>query len=146
MDRQSAAAMAADVVGHAKMMSENASCTLKTLRRFRAERFSPLLAGHRGKIVKSMGDGWIVTFASAGEAESCAMSLPDKIVLGPELQLRVGIRLGDLVQENEDVFGDGVNVASRLEALTEPGGVSLSDAIYSTLDGTLRLAVDDAGA
>lgn len=146
MVRPLAAVMAADVVGHAKMMSENATRTLKTLRRFRAERFSPLIAGHRGQIVKSMGDGWIVTFASAGEAESCAMSLPDKIVLGPELQLRVGIRLGDLVQENEDVFGDGVNVASRLEALTEPGGVSLSDAIYSTLDGTLRLAVDDAGA
>lgn len=145
MDIQLTAVMAADVVGYSQMMGADAARTLGNLRRMRAELFAPMIASYRGKVVKNMGDGWIVTFASASEAVTCAMRLQDKIVLEPEIRIRVGIHIGDVTKEDEDVFGEGVNIAARLEALTEPGGVSVSDAVYSMLDGTLRPAFDDVG-
>jgi adenylate cyclase len=145
MDTQLAAVLAADVVGYSTMMGEDAAGTVKTLRRLRSELFGPMVAGHKGKVVKSMGDGWIVTFRTASDAVTCAMRLQDKMVLEPDIKIRIGLHIGDVSVAEEDVFGEGVNVAARLEALTEPGGVSLSDAVYSTLDGTLRPAFDDAG-
>ena len=126
-------------------MGEDAERTLTALRRLRAELFGPAVAGHRGTLVKSMGDGWIVTFASAVDAVTCAMRLQDKMADEPKIKLRIGIHIGDIAVEDEDVFGEGVNVAARLEALTQPGGLTISDAVFGTLDGTLRPAFDDAG-
>ncbi|MFT7594519.1 MAG: adenylate cyclase [Paracoccaceae bacterium] len=93
-----------------------------------------------------MGDGWIVTFASAVDAVTCAMRLQDKMVLEPLIKLRIGIHIGDITHEDKDVFGDGVNVAARLESLCKPGGVTILDAVHGALDGTLRPAFDDGGA
>ncbi len=138
--------MAADVVGYSRLMEEDAARTVATLRRLRAELFAPAVAGHRGRVVKSMGDGWIVTFASASDAVTCAMRLQDQMVLEPDIQIRIGVHVGDVSVMDEDVFGEGVNIAARLEALTEPGGVTVSDAVHALLDGTLRPAFDDAGA
>lgn len=104
-----------------------------------------MVAGHRGKIVKSMGDGWIVKFSSAVDAVTCAMRVQDQMVAEEKVRLRIGVHLGDVIIEQEDIFGDGVNIAARLEALSEPGGVTISDAVYGVLDGTLRPAFDDAG-
>lgn len=145
MTRQLAAVLAADVADYSRLMGADADGTLAALRRLRAELFRPMVAGHRGNIVKSMGDGWIVTFAAASEAVTCAMRLQDNMVLEEGIRLRMGVHLGDIVHEDEDVFGDGVNVAARLEALCEPGGVTISDAVHGALDGTLRPAFDDAG-
>jgi adenylate cyclase len=143
--RTLAAVMAADIVGYSAMMSADAEATLSALRRLRSEVFGPAVAGHRGRLVKSIGDGWIVIFRSASEAVTCAMRLQDRMAPDPDIRLRVGIHLGDIVHEDEDVFGDGVNVAARLEALCEPGGVAMTDAVHGMLDGTLRPAFDDMG-
>ena len=84
-------------------------------------------------------------FASAADAVTCAMQIQDRLVGHEAIRLRMGIHIGDLVHEDEDVFGDGVNVAARLEALAEPGAVVVSDAVYGSLDGTLRPSFDDGG-
>lgn len=145
MIRKLAAVLAADVVDYSRLMGADSEGTLASLRRLRKELFRPTVAGYRGRVVKSMGDGWIVTFSSTAEAVNCAMRLQDRLVDEQNIQIRVGIHLGDVTVEEEDVFGDGVNVAARLEALCHPGGVTISDAVFVTLDGTLRPAFDDSG-
>ncbi len=122
MQRNLAAVLAADVVGYSRMMGEDSGKTIAALRRLRAELFGPAVAGHRGRLVKSMGDGWIVTFASAMDAVTCAMRLQDKMAVEPDISLRIGIHIGDITHTDEDVFGDGVNVVARLESWCEPGG------------------------
>ncbi|NNE52835.1 MAG: tetratricopeptide repeat protein [Sulfitobacter sp.] len=145
MTRGLAAVLAVDVADYSRLMGADSKGTLAALRRLRTELFRPMVAGHHGTIVKNMGDGWIVTFSSAVDAVTCAMRLQDSMVLEGEIQLRTGVHLGDIVHEDEDVFGEGVNVAARLEALCKPGGVTISDAVYGVIDGTLRPAFDDAG-
>ena len=145
MHRNLSAVLAADVVEYSRLMGKDAEGTLSALRRLRAELFGPAVAGHRGKLVKSMGDGWLVTFDSAANAVECAMQLQDNLAEDQLIQLRIGVHLGDVVHEDEDVFGDGVNVAARLQEIAEPGAVVISDAVYGSLDGTLRPSFDDQG-
>lgn len=145
MRRKLAAVLAADIVGYSKLMSDNESATLAALREFRANSLRPYAAQHRGEIEKSMGDGWIISFASAQDAVSYAIKLQTALEGHDLIRLRIGVHIGDMTREDEDVFGDGVNVASRLEALAPAGGVALSDAIYGMLDGTLRLGFADQG-
>ncbi|MFC6584010.1 adenylate/guanylate cyclase domain-containing protein [Sulfitobacter aestuariivivens] len=121
MEQTLVAVMAVDVVGYSRMMGADATGTIASLGRIRQEVFAPVVAGYRGRIVKNMGDGWIVTFASATEAATCAMRLQDKMVLERDIQIRIGVHLGDVTVMDEDVFGDGVNVAARLEAAINPG-------------------------
>jgi adenylate cyclase len=143
--RHLAAVLAADMVGYSKQMNEDANRTLANLRRLRVELFSPLVAGHNGKLVKNMGDGWIVTFESSIDAVTCAMRVQDKLVTESNINLRIGIHMGDVLNQDDDVFGDAVNIASRLEALCLPGGLVISDAVFGGLDGTLRPAFDPGG-
>lgn len=145
MNRRLAAILAADVVGYSALMGADQEGTLADLRSLRAEVFGPAVAGYRGKVVKSMGDGWLVEFASAVDAVTCAMQMQDRLSDHQTIKLRIGIHIGDVVHEEEDVFGDGVNVAARLEALAEPGSVVISDAVHGSLDGTLRPSFDDQG-
>ncbi len=126
-------------------MNQDAVGALGALRRLRMELFGPTVAGHRGKLVKSMGDGWIVTFASAADAVTCAMRIQDKLTKEARIRLRMGLHIGDVTHEDDDVFGEGVNIAARLEAICDPGGIAISEAVFSTLDGTLRPVFDDAG-
>ena len=135
-----AAILVADVVGYSKLMGADQSATLAALRKLRSELFTPSVARHDGEIVKSMGDGWIVTFASVSNAVKCAVEIQSGIPDIVQLQLRVGIHLGDIVREDEDVFGDGVNIAARLEAAASPGDVLISDVVYHSLDGRLASA------
>jgi adenylate cyclase len=107
--------------------------------------FGPLIAGHRGKLIKSMGDGWIVAFSSAADAVTCAMRLQDKLVLEPDVEFRMGIHLGDVLSHDDDIFGDAVNIASRLQEKCSPGGLIVSDSVFGGLDGTLRPAFDAGG-
>ncbi|QIE55169.1 adenylate/guanylate cyclase domain-containing protein [Pikeienuella piscinae] len=145
MSRRLAAIFAADIAGYFALMVADEAATLASLRRFRAEIFGPAVAGARGRIVKNMGDGWLVEFNSAADAVSCAIQVQDRLADDGTMRLRIGIHIGDVTHEDEDVFGDGVNVAARLEALADPGGVMISGPAYTSLDGALRPSFDDAG-
>lgn len=145
MTRRLAAILAADVVGYSALMSADQDGALAALRRLRSEVFGPAVASRRGKIVKNMGDGWLVAFDSAADAVTCAMQVQDRLTSEAEIKLRIGVHTGDIVEEEEDVFGDGVNIAARLEAISAPGGVAISDAVWSALDGTLKPSFDDQG-
>lgn len=150
MRRTLAAVLAADVVGYSHLMEEDAEGTLEALRRLRAEVFGPMIAARRGRIVKSMGDGWLVLFSAASDAVECAMQIQDRQAEGSgpnelEILLRMGIHIGDIFEADEDIFGDAVNVAARLEGVAEPGTLVISDAVFGTLDGSLRPSFDDSG-
>ena len=135
MKRRLAAILVADVVGYSKLMGEDQTRTLNALRRFRQELFEPFVLEHNGTVVKRMGDGWIVEFASVLNAVDCALGIQKGLADHEVVLLRTGIHIGDVAFEEEDVFGDGVNIAARLEALAEPGQVLISDTAYNSLDG-----------
>ncbi|WP_353313828.1 adenylate/guanylate cyclase domain-containing protein [Shimia sp. NS0008-38b] len=150
MRRSLAAVLAADVAGYSKLLGDDTEGTLTSLRRLRTEIFGPTVASRRGRVVKSMGDGWIVLFSAAADAATCALQIQDLLAQDlsqkiPNIQLRLGLHLGDVVEEEEDVFGDGVNIAARLEKIAAPGSIVISDAVFGSLDGTLRPSFDDAG-
>ena len=145
MHRNLTAVLAADIVGYSRMMNADAESALTVLRRFRAEIFKPAVAAKRGRIVKSMGDGWIVTFRAAVDAVECAMQIQDQTKVASDMKLRIGVHLGDVAEEEEDIFGDGVNIAVRLQDLTDPGALAISGPTRELLDGARRHAFDDAG-
>jgi len=143
--RRLCAILAADIVGYSRLMGQDELGTLDALRRMRAELFEPAVAGQHGKIIKSMGDGWLVSFRSTADAVACALLVQDKLAVNPTIKVRIGVHIGDVVFENEDIFGDGVNVASRLQEFCGPGCVAVSDAAFGSLDGALAPSFDDAG-
>ena len=128
VERRLAAIMAADIVGYSRLIETDEARTLAAIRALRSKVLDPLFAEHRGRIVKLMGDGAIVEFGSVVDAVACAVGLSEGVSVHqrdvpPERRIvfRVGINLGDVVVEGDDLFGDGVNIAARLEALAEPG-------------------------
>jgi len=145
MRRELAAVLAADVVGYSRLMSEDAEGTIETLRRLRAEIFGPTVAAKRGRVIKSMGDGWIVVFPSVSGGVEAVMHIQDRLKVDGAIQLRMGLHLGDVAEVDEDVFGDGVNIAARLQELAEPGAFAISGATRDLLDGSLKHAFDDNG-
>ena len=131
--RRLAAILAADVVGYSRLMQADEAGTLAALKARRREVLQPAIARHRGRIVKVMGDGVLVEFASAVDAVECAVALQEAMDAAnaelPEdrrIVLRIGINLGDVMVEGSDLYGDGVNIAARLEAMAEPGSVFIS--------------------
>ncbi|MBT4490907.1 MAG: tetratricopeptide repeat protein [Rhodospirillaceae bacterium] len=132
--RKLAAILAADVVGYSRLMGEDQARTLDALRQLRRELFEPVVEEFRGNVVKRMGDGWIVEFASVSDAVDCAMRFQVGLVGHDIIRLRAGIHIGEVVFEDEDVFGEGVNVAARLEELAEPGELLISDTVHNSLD------------
>ncbi len=144
--RKLAAILAADVVGYSRMMGEDEAGTLAALRTLRSEVFGPVFSKYRGQVVKSMGDGWLIEFASAVEAVNAAMQVQDSLQSHPTIALRMGIHIGDVTHSDGDLYGEGINIAARLEALAPRGGVLISDAVYSSLDGTLSPSFRAAGA
>ena len=135
MQRRLAAILAADVADYSRLMGEDQTRTLDALRQLRKELFEPQVSAFRGTVVKSMGDGWIVEFASVSDAVDCAIRIQEGLAGHDIIRLRAGIHIGDVVFEEDDVFGEGVNVAARLEALGNPGQVLISDTAYQSLDG-----------
>src|SRR6185295_17456522 len=127
-NRRLAAILAADVVGYSRMMASDEAGTLAALKSHREAVFDPAVAEHRGRIVKLMGDGTLVEFGSVVDAVKCALVVQRSTSLakpevGPTIVLRIGINLGDIVVDGDDIYGDGVNIAARLEPLAEPGGI-----------------------
>lgn len=135
MKRKLAAILVADVVGYSRLMGEDQQRTLAALQQLRDALFDPHVAANGGNIAKRMGDGWIVEFASVADAVDCALSIQSGLAGHDIIRLRMGIHIGDVVRQNDDIFGDGVNVAARLEALAAPGEILLSDTAYHSLDG-----------
>jgi adenylate cyclase len=125
--------------------------TLAALKRCRRDVVDPAIAAHNGRIVKTTGDGMLVEFASAVHAVTCAVALQEKMAeriaeeIGPHIQFRVGISVGDIIIDGDDIFGDGVNVAARIENECEPGGVCVSDDTYRQVRGKTAFAFNDLG-
>ena len=131
MERQLAAILAADMVGYTSRMEQDETGTLSALSTCIDGIITPLIDRHRGRIVKLMGDGLLASFSSAADAVSCAVEWQQTSAKAPgSIRFRIGINLGDIIMQDGDVFGSGVNLASRLEQLAPPGGVLVSDAVY----------------
>jgi TolB-like protein/tetratricopeptide (TPR) repeat protein len=145
--------LAADAVGYSRLVGTDEEGTLKRLRAIRSELIDPLIAAHRGRIVKTTGDGLLVEFASVVDAVRSAVEMQRAIAasnapLAPDkrIEFRVGINLGDVVVEDDgDLMGDGVNVAARLEGIAEPGGICLSSAAYDQVRGKIDITAQDRG-
>ena len=145
MVRRLAAILAADVVGYSRMMGADEARTLHALRRLRDETLAPAVAANGGRIVKGLGDGWLVAFDSSAAAVLCATAVQDRLGEDAPMRLRIGVHVGDVAFEDGDIYGDGVNVVARLEAIAAPGGVAISEIVWSSLDGTMRARFTDCG-
>ena len=143
-ERRLAAILVADVVGFSRLVGADESGTLARLTALRRDIADPLIAGHGGRMFKETGDGFLVEFASAVQAVTCARSIQAKIDNGP-LRLRIGIHLGDVVVQDNDLMGDGVNIAARLEALAEPGGIALSRQVHDQVRDRIDATFEDRG-
>jgi len=152
VERRLAAILAADVVGYSRLMGADEVGTLRALSAHRRELIDSMIAARRGRIVKTTGDGLLVEFPSAVEAVACAISVQQGMALrnagvaeDKRLILRIGINIGDIISEAGDIFGDGVNVAARLESLCEPGGLCISRAVRDQVRDKLPVTFDDLG-
>jgi TolB-like protein/class 3 adenylate cyclase len=152
VERRLAAILAADVAGYSRLIEADEEGTLSRLKALRAEVIDPKITGHHGRIVKTTGDGFLVEFASVVDALRCAAEVQAAMAKGnaplpPDhrIEFRIGINVGDIVAEDGDIFGDGVNVAARLEGLAEPGGICVSARVQEDASGRLDLAFEDIG-
>src|SRR5262245_30284813 len=144
--RRLAAILAADVAGYSRLMGTDEAGTLAALKAVRREVVDPAIAEHNGRIVKTTGDGMLVEFASAVDAVTCAMAVQEKMAArGGTLAFRVGINVGDIIIDGDDIFGDGVNVAARVENECQPGGVLLSAQAFDQVRNKTAFAFDDLG-
>jgi adenylate cyclase len=152
INRKLAAILAADVVGYSRLMASDEAGTLTALKRHRQMVFEPAVAVHQGRIVKLIGDGTIVEFASVVDAVNCALSvqrsgdsLQDESLHQPRIVLRIGINLGDVIIEGDDIYGDGVNIAARLEPAAEPGGICISSLVNESIGNRIDARFEDGG-
>ena len=146
MQRKLAAIIAADVVGYSRLMAEDEAGTLAALREHRQSLFDPETAKRGGRIVKLMGDGTLVEFPSVVDAVETALAIQRALAEsdGP-IKLRIGINLGDVIIDGDDIYGDGVNIAARLEALAPPGGISVSSIVHESLGNRVQAEFVDTG-
>ncbi|MCW5749705.1 MAG: tetratricopeptide repeat protein [Alphaproteobacteria bacterium] len=152
VQRKLVAVLAADIAGYSRLMGADEEGTLARLKTLRRVVIDPILGGHSGRLVKTTGDGLLVEFASVVDAVQCAIALQKTLSSHeggrPELErfrLRVGINLGDVIIDEDDIHGDGVNVAARLEALAEPGGICISRSVRDHVRDRIGLPLDDLG-
>ena len=152
MERRLSAILAADVVGYSRLMGRDEEGTLSSLKEVRANVVDPEISKHNGRIVKATGDGLLVEFPSVVDALKCAAdvqrTMAERAADAPEdqrLQFRVGINLGDVIIDGDDIFGDGVNVAARLENLADPGGICISKGAWDLARGRVEIPFEDRG-
>ncbi len=146
MERRLAAIIAADVVGYSKLMEQDEAGTLSALSDLIRDDIEPLIAEHRGRVVKLIGDGILAEFASVVDAVSCSIAWQERLASSEcGLQFRIGVNLGDIIIQDDDIFGNGVNVAARLEELADPGGVCLSETVHREVRNVLNLTCEDLG-
>jgi adenylate cyclase len=152
VERKLVAVLAADVVGYSRLMEVDETGTLARLKAHRLELIDPVIAKTRGRIIKTTGDGLLVEFHSVVDAVQCANEIQQRMArrnadvsAARAIQFRIGINLGDVIVEDDDIFGDGVNVAARLEALAEPGGICVSAAVRDQVGERLDIVFEDIG-
>ena len=150
--RRLTAILAADVAGYSRLMGTDEEGTHERVKAHLRELIAPKIAEHRGRVVKNTGDGFLAEFGSVVDAVRCAVEIQRGMVdREPEvpqeqrIEFRIGINLGDVIVDEHDIFGDGVNVAARLEALAEPGGVLISNTVHDHVRDRLPLAFEDLG-
>ena len=150
--RRLAAILAADVVGYSRLMSADEAGTLAALKTCRRTLFDPKIAEYGGRVVKLMGDGALAEFPSAVHAVQCATEIQQNLAERyadtsgqPQIRFRIGINLGDIIIDGDDIYGDGVNIAARLEGLAESGGICIASSIYDQLEGKLEIVFEDGG-
>src|ERR1700704_4506579 len=152
IERRLAAILATDIAGYSRLMGQDEVATLRALKAHRRELVDPTITRHHGRIVKTTGDGMLVEFASIVDAVGCAVSIQRGMIGRNEavpqdrrIIFRIGINVGDIMIDGDDIFGDGVNVAARLEALCEPGGLCISRGANEQIRDKLSLAFADLG-
>jgi adenylate cyclase len=152
VERRLAAILCADVAAYSRLMGSDEEGTLAALKSHRRELIDPLIAQHQGRIVKTTGDGMLIEFASVVDAMRCAVvvqqGMEDRnsnVPEGQRIRFRIGINLGDIIIDEGDIFGDGVNVAARLEALAEPGDICVSGAVRDQIGEKLPIGFVDLG-
>ncbi len=150
MARRLAAVLAADVAGYSRMVGADEAGTIAALKQIWTRTFNPAVASHRGRVVKMMGDGALVEFGSVIDAVECAASIQRAMAErnraeNRPIAFRMGITLGDVVIDGEDILGDGVNIAARLEGLAPPGGILASDLVHSQVNGKIGITFVDGG-
>jgi TolB-like protein/class 3 adenylate cyclase len=152
MDRRLSAILAADVAGYSRLVGADEEGTIGRLRLHRASLFDPKIAEHHGRLVKTTGDGLLVEFASVVDAVRCAVDVQRgmaarnaDVVQDSRIEFRIGVHVGDIITEDSDIFGDGVNVAARLEGLAEPGGICVSARVQEDSEGRVDVAFIDDG-
>jgi TolB-like protein/class 3 adenylate cyclase/Tfp pilus assembly protein PilF len=150
--RRLAAILAADVAGYSRLMGADEEGTLERLKALRRELLDPKIAAHHGRIVKTTGDGMLVEFASVVDAVRCAVEIQRAMIdhnvqvqEDRRIEVRIGINLGDVIVDQDDLYGDGVNIAARLEALAEPGGICVSRTVREQIRDKLPYSLDDIG-
>ena len=149
-NRRLAAILAADVVGYSRLMGADEAGTLAALKRHRETVFDPAVARHKGRVVKLIGDGTLVEFASVVDAVNCALAIQRAVRTASQedsgpIQLRIGINLGDIIIDGDDIYGDGVNIAARLEPLAEPGGVCVAAIVNDSVGNRIDVTFRDGG-
>jgi TolB-like protein/class 3 adenylate cyclase/Tfp pilus assembly protein PilF len=152
VERRLAAVLAADVAGYSRLMGGDEEGTLAELKAIRKNLVDPAISEHRGRIVKTTGDGMLVEFASAVDAARCAVVVQRSVAQHngdtpqqKRIEFRIGIHVGDIIIDDNDIFGDGVNIAARLEGIAESGGVCISDDAQRQIRGKVDIAFDDMG-
>ena len=149
VNRKLAAILAADVVGYSRLMRADEAGTLAALKRHRETVFDRAVVANSGRIVKLIGDGTIAEFGSVVDAVNCALSVQrstaDQSTSQPTIVLRIGINLGDVIIEGDDIYGDGVNIAARLEPLAEPGGICISSIVHESIGNRIDVGFQDGG-
>ena len=152
VDRRLAAILAADIAGYSRLMGLDEEGTLARLKACRKALVDPKIAEYRGRIVKTTGDGMLVEFGSAVDAVRCAVEVQRGMAVSnvdiPEIkriEFRIGIHVGDIIIDDNDIFGDGVNIAARLEGISDPGGICISDDAHRQIRGKTEIAYDDMG-
>ena len=150
--RRLAAILAADVAGYSRLMGADEEGTLERLKALRRELVEPKIAEHRGRIVKTTGDGLLVEFASVVDAVRCAAEIQRAMAARDldfaeerRLRFRIGVNLGDVIVEGDDLYGDGVNIAARIKALADPGGVFVSNTVHDQVRDRLPFVFEDLG-
>jgi adenylate cyclase len=153
IERRLAAVLLTDVVGYSHLMGENETSTLEELQKHQFALVNPTIGQHHGRIVKNMGDGLLVEFKSVADAVECAVAIQKGMVLrntdvpqDRQIRFRIGVNIGDLLIDGEDIYGDGINVASRLQEMAVPNGVCISNAVLRHIEGTANHAFVDLGA
>jgi adenylate cyclase len=152
VERRLAAIVAADVVGYSRLMEADESGTLAQLKALRKELSEPKIAEYRGRVVKTTGDGILLEYASVTDAVQCSVDIQEAMAQRnasvPEdrrIRFRFGINLGEIIIEGDDIYGNGVNVAARLEAMAEPGGICISGSVYDQIQSILSMVYEDLG-